>query len=170
MPREKSRGIFLCLNLSETEFSSPPSTSSNGQLHSFPFRVNPQALLKKFCADQRPYKVLHLLKHVALVPQDLLCATLHQGPHTCLGLLLPWSPDTKKIFLEPCKKFKGIPSEMTHTFRMKLQHGLLFASSIIITIVLTDIALFKNHALARLITNIGIVAIYCGIYLRFFKK
>ena len=53
---------------------------------------------------------------------------------------------------------------------MKLQHGLLFTTLIIVTVVLTDIALFKNHAVARLITNIGIVAIYGGIYLRFFKK
>ena len=53
---------------------------------------------------------------------------------------------------------------------MKLHPGIIFTVAVVLTIVAIDIALFRNHVTARLITNIGIVAIYAGFYLRFFKK
>lgn len=53
---------------------------------------------------------------------------------------------------------------------MKLHAGITFAALIIATIVIVDVAFFRNHFTARLITNVGIVALYAGIYIRFFKK
>lgn len=46
----------------------------------------------------------------------------------------------------------------------------LYVFAMVFTVVLIDVLFFKSHTLARLIANIGIIALYAAFYLRFFKR
>jgi len=53
--------------------------------------------------------------------------------------------------------------------RKGLTNSMLLAG-MVLTIVIVDFAFFRNHALARLIVNIGIVLIFGSFYFRFLNK
>lgn len=46
---------------------------------------------------------------------------------------------------------------------------LLMLAAMILLIVGVDVLFFKQHFLARFVVNLGIVLVFFGIYLRFFK-
>jgi hypothetical protein len=48
--------------------------------------------------------------------------------------------------------------------------SLLYIMAMVLTVVVTDIAFFKNHTGPRLAVNIGIILLYAAFYWRFFKK
>lgn len=45
----------------------------------------------------------------------------------------------------------------------------LYVGAMIAVIVVADVAFFKNHFWARLIVNGGIVLVFGGFYLRYFR-
>jgi hypothetical protein len=46
---------------------------------------------------------------------------------------------------------------------------LLYVLAMIAAIVTTDVLIFRNYFWERLMVNIGIVLVFAGFYLRFFK-
>ena len=46
---------------------------------------------------------------------------------------------------------------------------LLMLAAMILLIVGVDVLFFRQHFLARFVVNLGIVLVFFGIYLRFFK-
>jgi hypothetical protein len=47
--------------------------------------------------------------------------------------------------------------------------NIFYLLAMIVAIVLTDILFFKNHAMARLAVNVGIVLVFGAFYFRFLK-
>ncbi|WP_298208278.1 hypothetical protein [Ferrimicrobium sp.] len=46
---------------------------------------------------------------------------------------------------------------------------LVWAASIIVVVVVVDVAFLRHHTLARLLINIAIVLLFAGVYLRWFR-
>lgn len=47
--------------------------------------------------------------------------------------------------------------------------NIIYLLAMILTIVISDILFFRNHAMARLAANVGIVLVFGAFYFRFLK-
>jgi hypothetical protein len=45
-----------------------------------------------------------------------------------------------------------------------------YVLALVVVVVSVDILLFRHHALARLLVNVGIVLVFGAFYLAFFKR
>ena len=63
-----------------------------------------------------------------------------------------------------------LPQKCYESGMSKTVVGLIFAAIMAAIIVTVDISLFRHHATARLLVNMGIVSIGAATYLRFFKR
>jgi succinate-acetate transporter protein len=46
----------------------------------------------------------------------------------------------------------------------------IFIALMVLTVVIVDVAFFRNHTAERLAANIGIILIYVAFYYRFIKR